>query len=73
MIKQQGLEQYASLTRNAIEKSDKDYDKISYMMDSIVFDKMTMIGSREALIRPWNPSLLNRASSKGFYPYPSVN
>lgn len=43
------------------------------MMDSIVFDKMTMIGCREALIRPWNPSLLNQASSKGFYPYPSVS
>jgi len=42
-------------------------------MDSIVFDQMTMIGSREALIRPWDPSLLNRASSKGSYPYPSVN
>jgi hypothetical protein len=42
-------------------------------MDSIVFDKMTMIGSREALIRPWDPSLLNRASSNGSYPYPSVN
>jgi hypothetical protein len=73
LIKQNGLEQYASLTRNAIEKSGKDYDKISYMMDSIVFDKMTMIGSREALIRPWDPSLLNRSSSKGYYPYPSVN
>ncbi|CAF4275921.1 unnamed protein product, partial [Rotaria sp. Silwood2] len=69
LIKQNNLEQYASLTRNAIEKSDKDYDKICYMMDSIVFDKMTMIGCREALIRPWNPSLLNRASSKGFYPF----
>jgi len=43
------------------------------MMDSIVFDTMTMIGSREALIRPWDPSLLNRASSKGSYPYLSVN
>ncbi len=43
------------------------------MMDSIVFDQMTMIGSREAIIRPWNPSLLNRASSKGPYPYPAVN
>lgn len=42
------------------------------MMDSIVFDQMTMIGGREALIRPWNPSLLNRTSSKGFYPYRSV-
>jgi hypothetical protein len=42
------------------------------MMDSIVFDTMTMIGSREALIRPWDPSLLNRASSKGSYPYLSV-
>lgn len=42
-------------------------------MDSIVFDQMTMIGSREALLRPWNPSLLNRASSKGPYPYPAVN
>jgi hypothetical protein len=73
LIKQNSLEQYASATRNAIEKSDKDYDKMSYMMDSIVFDKMTMIGSREALIRPWDPSLLNRASSKGSYPYPSVN
>lgn len=73
LVQQNNLEQYASLTRNAIEKSDKDYDKISYMMDSIVFDKMTMIGSREALIRPWDPSLLNRASSKGAYPYPSVN
>jgi len=42
------------------------------MMDSIVFDKMTMIGSREAMLRPWDPSLLNRASSKGLYPFPSV-
>ncbi|CAF1215332.1 unnamed protein product [Rotaria sordida] len=73
LIKQNNLEQYALLTRNAIEKSDKDYDKICYMMDSIVFDKMTMIGCREALIRPWNPSLLNRASSKGFYPFLSGN
>ncbi|CAF3532893.1 unnamed protein product [Rotaria sp. Silwood1] len=71
LIKQNNLEQYALLTRNAIEKSNKDYDKICYMMDSIVFDKMTMIGCREAYIRPWNPSLLNRASSKGFYPFVS--
>ncbi|CAF0712063.1 unnamed protein product [Adineta steineri] len=71
LIKQNGLEQYSLLTRNAIEKSDKDYDKLSYMMDSIVFDNMTMIGCREAFIRPWDPSLLNRASSKGFYPYRS--
>ncbi|UJR29195.1 hypothetical protein I4U23_010409 [Adineta vaga] len=71
--KQNNLEYYSSLTRNAIEKSNKDYDKISYMMDSIVFDNMTMIGSREALIRPWDPSLLNRASSKGTYPYISGN
>ena len=72
LIEQNGLESYASLTRNAISRSDKDYDKISYMMDSIVFDQMTMIASREAMIRPWNPSLLNRSSSKGSYPYPSV-
>lgn len=56
-----------------MEKSGKDYDQISYMMDSIVFDQMTLIGSREAFIRPWDPSLLNRTSSKGSYPYPSVN
>ena len=42
------------------------------MMDSIVFDQMTMIGGREATIRPLDPSLLNRASSKGQYPFPSV-
>ena len=72
LIEQNGLESYASLTRHAIGRSEKDYDKISYMMDSIVFDQMTMIASREAMIRPWNPSLLNRSSSKGSYPYPSV-
>lgn len=72
LIDQNGLASYASLTRNAIGRSEKDYDQISYMMDSIVFDQMTMIASREALIRPWNPSLLNRTSSKGSYPYPSV-
>lgn len=72
LLKQNNLEESASFTRNAIEKSGKDYDQISYMMDSIVFDQMTMIGSREALIRPWDPSLLNRSSSKGSYPYPSV-
>ncbi|CAF4165102.1 unnamed protein product [Rotaria socialis] len=73
LIQQNNLEQYASLARNAIKKSDKDYDKLCYMMDSIVFDKMSMIGCREALIRPWNPSLLNQASSIGLYPYPSGN
>ncbi|CAF0993185.1 unnamed protein product [Adineta ricciae] len=73
LIQQHGLEQYASSTRNATENPSKDYDKISYMMDSIVFNNMTMIGSREALIRPWDPSLLNRASSKGTYPFISGN
>ncbi|CAF2095392.1 unnamed protein product [Rotaria magnacalcarata] len=73
LIQQNNLEQYASLARNAIKKSDKDYDKLCYMMDSIVFDKMTMIGCREALIRPWNASLLNQASSTALYPYPSGN
>jgi hypothetical protein len=60
------------MTRKAIERADKDYDRICYMMDSVVFERMTLIGSREALIRPWDPSLLNRASSTGPYPALSV-
>lgn len=72
LIKEENLETFASLTRNAVENRSKDYDKICSMMDSIVFEPMTMIGSREALIRPVDPSLLNRASSSGAYPFPSV-
>ncbi|CAF1047040.1 unnamed protein product [Didymodactylos carnosus] len=66
------LKHYYSNYRNAIS-SPSDYDQISYMMDSIAFPNMTMIGSREAVIRPWDPCLLNRASSSGPYRFPAGN